>query len=92
MGSKKNICIKNNDVINASEIGQYHYCSKAWYLQRCGYEPISPMLKSGTKKHAELGKVMDIAQTNIKRGNAFAIAGFLLLILGIMILMFGVIL
>ena len=92
MGITKQTSFKDTDIISASEIGQYHYCSIAWYLQKCGYEPKSPMLDIGTKKHVELGRIMDHTQTNIRRSRAFAIAGYLLLILGVLILLFGVIL
>jgi hypothetical protein len=92
MENKKNMHVKDTDVISASEIGQYHFCSKAWHLQRCGYEPKSPMLEIGTKKHIELGRVVDYTQTNIKRYRAFAIAGYLILFFGILLLLFGVIL
>ena len=43
MGKRK--VLKKTDVLSASEIGQYHYCSCAWHLQRCGYEPESPYLE-----------------------------------------------
>jgi hypothetical protein len=61
MGNKKNMHVKDTDVISASEIGQYHFCSKAWHLQRCGYEPKSPMLEIGTKKHIELLQLLVIS-------------------------------
>lgn len=92
MGITRQTSFKDTDIISASEIGQYHYCSIAWYLQRCGYEPKSPMLDIGAKKHVELGRIMDHTQTNIRRSRFFEIAGYLLLILGILILLFGVIL
>ena len=92
MGIKKQTCFKDTDVISASEIGQYHYCSIAWYLQKCGYKPKSPMLDIGIKKHLELGKVMDYTQINIKKTRTIAIIGYLLLIIGILIFLFEVIL
>lgn len=92
MGFKKQTCFKDTDVISASEIGQYHYCSIAWYLQKSGYKPKSPMLDIGIKKHLELGKVMDYTQINIKKTRTIAIIGYLLLIIGILIFLFEVIL
>ena len=92
MGSTRQTSFKDTNIISASEIGRYHYCSIAWYLQKCGYEPKSPMLDIGAKKHVELGRIIDHTQTNIRRSRAFAIAGYLLLILGVLILLFGVIL
>ena len=92
MGVKKQTCFKDTDVISASEIVQYHYCSIAWYLQKCGYEPKSPMLDIGIKKHLELGKVIDYTQANIRKTRAISIIGYLLLIIGVLIFLYEVIL
>jgi hypothetical protein len=92
MSIKKQTYFKDTDIISASEIGQYHYCSVAWYLQKCGYEPKSPMLDVGIKKHLELGKVIDYTQANIRKTRAISIIGYLLLIIGVMIFLFEVIL
>lgn len=88
----KQTCSKDSDLISASEIGQFHYCSIAWYLQKCGYTPKSQKLYAGTKKHIELGRILEHTQSNSKKGKAFAIVGYLILILGVLILIFGVIL
>lgn len=48
----------NKPIIYASEIGQYHYCPLAWYLQKCGYKPNSPYLKRGESKHRSLGRIL----------------------------------
>ena len=92
MSIKKQTYFKDTDIISASEIGQYHYCSVAWYLQKCGYEPKSPMLDVGIKKHLEIGKVIDYTQANIRKTRAISIIGYLLLIIGVMIFLFEVIL
>jgi hypothetical protein len=92
MGRKQKTSFNETDVISASEIGQYHFCSFAWYLQKCGYEPISPMLEIGAKKHIELGNVMDFVQKNAKKSIGLAIVGYLLLLIGILIILLGVIL
>lgn len=49
---------KDNDIIwiSASEIGRYHYCPIAWFLQKSGYKPISHHISKGEKKHLALGK------------------------------------
>jgi hypothetical protein len=92
MGEKKTKSISNNDIIRASEIGQYHYCSMLWYLQKKGFQPKSPLLEAGTKKHIELGKTIDNVENKIKKSRVFAVAGWLILILAILIFIFGVIL
>ncbi|MFA5771700.1 MAG: CRISPR-associated protein Cas4 [Thermoplasmata archaeon] len=45
-----------NETINASEIGQYEYCSVSWELLRQGHKPISKKLEVGTAMHVEVGK------------------------------------
>ena len=92
MSIKKQTYFKDTDIISASEIGQYHYCSVAWYLQKCGYEPKSPMLDIGIKKHLELGKVIDYTQANIRKTRAISIIGYLLIIIVVMNFLFEVIL
>ena len=82
---------KGTEIINASEIGQYHYCSMAWYLQKCGYEPKSPLLDVGIKKHTELGEIIDYTQINIKKSRVLAIVGYLLLIIAVLVVLFEVI-
>ena len=92
MGSTRQTSFKDTNIISASEVGRYHYCSIAWYLQKCGYEPKSPMLDIGAKKHVELGRIMDYTQANMKRYKILATMGYLILILGILIFLFEVIL
>ena len=58
---KKKPLQKRNNIINASEISQYSYCSIAWNLQRTGHEPISPLLEIGKKAHVDLGKTIIIS-------------------------------
>jgi CRISPR/Cas system-associated exonuclease Cas4 (RecB family) len=92
MRDTKQTRFRQSDVINASEIGQYYFCPVAWYLQRKGYKPESPMLDIGTKKHVELGRVIDRATKNAKKSRVFALVGYLLLAIAVLILLFEVIL
>lgn len=82
----------SKDIISASEIGQYHYCSVAWYLQKCGYKPDSKLLDIGTKKHIQYGDIIDETELDIKRSKLFTTAGYLLLTISILILLFEVVL
>jgi len=38
-------------IITASEIGEFAYCQKAWYLKRCGEMAQSPHLEPGVAFH-----------------------------------------
>lgn len=92
MKSSKLTFFKDTDVIKASEIGQFCFCSISWYLQKCGYKPKSPMLDIGIKKHINLGKIIELSQKSNKKSKAFAIVGYLILIFGFFILISEVIL
>lgn len=92
MKHTKNKCFKVSDVIRASEIGQYCFCSISWYLQKCGYKPISPMIETGIKKHEELGKIIELSQKSSKKSKAFAVVGYLILFFGLFIIISEVIL
>jgi hypothetical protein len=83
--------INRNDVISASEISQYSYCSIAWYLQRCGYKPYSPLLKVGKKTHVDLGITIHNIKNEMKRSRRFAILGYLFLITAIIGIFYEVI-
>lgn len=88
----KQTSFKKDDIISAFEIGQYHFCPMAWYLQRCGYAPKSESLKIGRDKHVELGNMLCYTQKNIKKSRILAYFGYLLLFIALIILFFGVVL
>jgi len=83
--------MKTDHTISASEIGQYNYCSVAWYLQRCGYEPESRYLEQGTKAHVALGKTLEKVQWETKMVSRYTIIGVLFLVVFLLFVM-GVIL
>jgi len=88
---QKSTKISKNSVISASEIGQFQYCSVSWYLQKKGYKPDSDFIDKGLKKHQDLGRIIDKTNINVKKSNYLALAGYILLILAIIILFFEVI-
>jgi len=90
MGQNKSDLSKK--IISASEIGQYNYCSVAWFLQRNGYKPISKSLETGAKVHLELGKILDYTKHNTKKSKILSLIGYILLIIGFLFLLFEVIL
>lgn len=75
-------------VLKASEIGQFTYCSVAWYLQRQGYKPESPLLDRGLEKHIDLGDQID-SVTEVERTSQrlFFAACCLLLVAGVVFLL-----
>jgi predicted nucleic acid-binding Zn ribbon protein len=79
-------------IISASEIGQYNYCSVAWFLQRCGYEPLSESLEVGSKAHVELGNILDYTRQRTEKSRILSYIGYGLLVVGIFFILFEVIL
>jgi hypothetical protein len=80
------------DIINASEIGQYQYCSISWFLQKYGYKPRTPMLTIGLQKHNELGKIIDITKSNTKKSKLLLYISFLTFFIATLIFFIEVIL
>lgn len=72
-------------VITASEIGEFAYCAKAWYLKRCGEKAESPQLKEGTVFHAQHGAVIAKAVQMKQAGKKMSWVA-LLLFIGLLLL------
>jgi hypothetical protein len=68
-------------VIRASEIGQYDFCAKAWWLGSIEGVPPSNIheLQAGTAAHQEHGR-------QVRRASQMQIAAFALVALGMVIL------
>ena len=89
--SKKQIQFNQNDVISASEIGQYLFCNVAWFLKKCGYKPESQLLEKGENKHIELGKIIDYSHINTKKSRIISRVGYTLLFIALFIILMDVI-
>ncbi len=79
-------------VLSASEIGQYTYCSNAWYLRRQGHQPESPGLNTGTDRHTDLGYSLESIQRRQRHASRALALGLLLLLLSLLALFLGVVL
>jgi CRISPR/Cas system-associated exonuclease Cas4 (RecB family) len=57
--------IENKSVIRASEIGEYVFCHRAWWLRRVkGLESANrAQMQAGTEKHVEHGRNVQRANT-----------------------------
>jgi ATP/ADP translocase len=82
--------IDRNSVISASEIGQYCYCSIAWYLQKRGFKPDSEMLETGQKRHDELGQLINKTERKMVKSRILAVIGYIVLFFSILIIIFEV--
>lgn len=91
VGQIKDVKFGKSEILSASEIGQYQYCSMAWYLQKSGYKPQSHMLEVGEKKHKEIGIILDSTQTKVRTSRVLVIVGYLLIFFVILLIILGVI-
>lgn len=82
----------SKDIINASEIGQFYFCSVSWFLQRKGFKPESKNLDIGIDKHKKLGDIIDKTEAYDKRSKLFFMLGVFLVITAIILHLFEVIL
>jgi len=83
---------KDSFIINASEIGQFFFCSISWYLQKYGNKPISKFLEKGKLKHLEYGNMVKNKNLYAKRSRILANIGYILLIFAILTILNEVIL
>ena len=67
-------------IINASEVGEFVYCAKAWHLRRSGAVPQGPRLDEGTSFHHEHGSTVSRAARLRKTGTWLSLIGLFFLI------------
>ena len=67
-------------IINASEVGEFVYCAKSWYLMRCGEVPKGSRLEEGVVFHKEHGATVSRAAGLRRAGKGLALIGFFLLV------------
>jgi hypothetical protein len=67
-------------LINASEVGEFVYCAKAWYLKRCGEVPQGSHLDEGVTFHERHETTVSQAVRLQKAGERLSLTGLLLLI------------
>jgi hypothetical protein len=75
-------CLMPDRVIRTSEIGQYDFCAKAWWLG--SIEGVSPsnlqQLQAGTAAHEVHGR-------RVRRASQMQVAAFMLMGLGVIMLL-----
>ena len=71
----------NDDIIRASELGEYVYCARAWWLRRVQGVPSRNVaaLRSGQQAHDRHGRAVAAVQT--QRRLALLLAALALLLL-----------
>jgi hypothetical protein len=79
-----------SEVLSASEIGQYMFCSISWFLHRCGYEAESPFLESGKQVHVSLGNKIDGFDRRLRYSRWYGLFGVLLVVAALLFFLLGV--
>ena len=79
------------DIIKASEIGQYQFCSISWKLQKKGFIPDSHHLNKGKEIHISQGKKIDEINKLLRKSKISKTIGYILLFSAIIIIIFEVI-
>jgi hypothetical protein len=71
-------------IIRASEVGEYVYCARAWWLRRvAGLEPAGHERREyGTALHHRHGRVVAGSRTLLLLGIALALAALVLIVSG----------
>jgi hypothetical protein len=72
-------------IIDASEVGEFVYCAKSWYLKRSGEIPQGSQLERGVAFHKEHGTTVSRAARLRKAGQMLALTGFLLVVVMVLI-------
>jgi hypothetical protein len=86
----KQTLLKTNDVISASEIGEFTYCSNSWLLHRRGFKAESPNIDAGKKFHHDLGTKIDSINKTEQTSGKIQIFGYVLLVVAIIIILLEV--
>lgn len=70
-------------MIRASEVGEYVFCARAWWLRRVqGVEPAGQERRAaGTARHRAHGRTLALSRIALVLGLAFLTSGLLLLLL-----------
>jgi CRISPR/Cas system-associated exonuclease Cas4 (RecB family) len=74
------------DYISASEIGEYLYCQRAWWLRRRGKKSSKKaVLEAGTQQHEALAEAVEQVEQGSRAGRRLLWIGVALLALLILI-------
>lgn len=76
----------NDDIIRASELGEYVYCARAWWLQRVQGVPSHNVaaLHSGQQAHDRHGRAVANYQTQRRLALALAVLAVLAMLAGLL--------
>jgi hypothetical protein len=67
-------------IIEASEVGEFVYCAKSWYLKRLGEVSQGSQLEKGSVFHKEHGATVSRAARLRKMGKWLSLIGLFMLV------------
>jgi CRISPR/Cas system-associated exonuclease Cas4 (RecB family) len=77
---------ENRRIIYASEISEYSFCPRAWYLKRfCGIEAESEAMRKGEKEHERAVGKASAAEAGMKIAKIIVAVAMALLILSMLL-------
>ena len=89
--SIKKINLSKTDIIKASEIGQYYFCSISWKLYKSGYKPNSNDLKKGKQIHNTQGILIENINKISRNSKILKLIGYSIFLIALFIIFFEVI-
>ena len=87
----KNSKYNKYQIISASEIGQYNFCSLSWKLQKMGYIPKKKYIKRGEETHISHGQTIGNIENLTISVKIIILITSILLFLAFLFIIFGVI-
>ncbi len=74
--------MKNNDFVTASEIGEYVFCKRAWWLKRNNFTKETSQMVAGTRAHNFIAR--NLEQTHMVKNIAFILIFIGLILVGLL--------
>ena len=79
--------MKSRSVVSASEIGEYVYCKRAWWLRINGKLPQTTFMQDGIEKHDSFYLFLTSLKTRLLFAKVLVILGILVLLFSMSIML-----
>jgi CRISPR/Cas system-associated exonuclease Cas4 (RecB family) len=81
--------MSNDNYITASEIAEYIYCNRAWWLKLTGYKSENQAaLTQGSESHSQYARQVNTVTRLEKIGRLILVLGIVLLIVFVLVRLF----
>lgn len=78
--------MKNTEYVTASELGDFVFCKRGWWLRFNGLLRDTPAMAQGTQQHKDLAQTVTSNTSKRKVALSIILVGILLLLLAILFL------